>query len=75
MSVPRNDVDSVIEKLNAVGCLAKTFFKEPLHLFPWLNIYNDSCPIAENFVKTTVMLPSHHYLEIEELQKVADVLS
>jgi len=75
MSVPRNEVDLVIEKLNAVGCLARTFFKEPLHLFSWLNTYNDSCPITENFVETTVMLPSHHYLEVKELQKVADALS
>jgi dTDP-4-amino-4,6-dideoxygalactose transaminase len=75
MNVPHKEVEKVIEKLNTVGCLSKTFFKEPLHLFPWLNTYQDKCPKVESFVDNTVMLPSHHFLEDEELELIADVLS
>ena len=75
MNVPHKEVEKVIKKLNAIGCLSRTFFKEPLHLFPWLNTYQDQCPEVESFVANTVMLPSHHFLEDEEVQLIANVLS
>lgn len=74
MSVPEKEVKIVLEKLNSIGCLAKTFFKEPLHLFKYFN--NDSnCQNTEKFVKNTIMLPCHHYLTKEELDRIANVLS
>lgn len=73
MEVPEYEVESVISKLNNVGCLAKTFFKEPLHKFSFFEDISN-CPNTEKFVKTTVMLPCHHYLEDEEKERIAKAL-
>ena len=75
MSVPSFEVDEVLKKLNSVKCLARTFFKEPLHLLPWLNPEKDDCPKTVEFCASTIHLPSHHYLTDEELEKIADALS
>ena len=74
MSVPKDEVEEVIEKLNSVKCLARTFFKEPLHLLPWLNTDNDDCPNTTKFCETTVHLPSHHYLHNDELYRIKKAL-
>lgn len=74
MSVPSYEVDEVIEKLNSVKCLARTFFKEPLHLLPWLNTYEDECPKTVKFCASTIHLPCHHYLKVEELERMKSVL-
>ena len=75
MQVPPDEVEIVIEKLNSIRCLSRTFFKEPLHKYSWLE-GQISCLLTEvdNFVTSTVMLPCHHYLEDEELERIADVL-
>ena len=76
MSVPFEEVETVIQKLNSVRCLAKTFFKEPLHKYSWLGgVSSDFILKTDEFVSTTVMLPAHHYLENEELERIANVLS
>jgi len=75
MAVPPDQVESVINSLNEVGCLARTFFKEPLHQFEWLNDNKKQCPITEQFTTSTVMLPCHHYLEEEELERIAKALN
>ena len=76
MSVPTNEVERVLKKLNSIRCLAKTFFKEPLHKYEWLRNRNINHIVNTNiFVESTVMLPAHHYLEDEELERIADVLS
>jgi len=74
MSVPSCEVEEVIEKLNSVKCLARTFFKEPLHLLPWLNHEKDDCPKTVDFCASTVHLPCHHYLTDEELERIKSVL-
>ena len=74
MSVPSFEVEEVIQKLNSVKCLARTFFKEPLHLLPWLNPEKDDCPKTVDFCASTVHLPSHHYLTDEELEKIKSAL-
>jgi len=74
MSVPSHEVDEVIEKLNSVKCLARTFFKEPLHLLPWLNEHGDDCPKTVEFCASTIHLPCHHFLKEEELIRVRKVL-
>ena len=74
MSVPSFEVEEVIQKLNSVKCLARTFFKEPLHLLPWLNPEKDDCPKTVDFCASTVHLPSHHYLTDEELERIKSVL-
>ena len=74
MKVPEGDVASVINELNKVGCLAKTFFKEPLHKFSFFEDFTN-CPNTEKFVKTTVMLPCHHYLNDEEKERIAKALT
>ena len=73
MEVPEDKVDFVLKQLNNVGCLAKTFFKEPLHNFKFFE-NNSNCQNTEKFVKNTVMLPCHHYLEQEERQRIATAL-
>ena len=76
MYVHFDEVQTVIEKLNSIRCLAKTFFKEPLHHYEWLgNQGADSITNTDIFTKSTVMLPAHHYIENEELERIADVLS
>jgi len=74
MAVSPDRVESVINSLNEVGCLARTFFKEPLHQFEWLNDNKKWCPITEQFTVSTVMLPSHHYITDEELERIASAL-
>ena len=75
MAVLPDQVESVIKSLNEVGCLARTFFKEPLHQFNFLNDYHAWCPLTEQFTASTVMLPCHHYLEEEELERIKKALS
>ena len=74
MSVPSFEVEEVIQKLNSVKCLARTFFKEPLHLLPWLNTEGDDCPKTVEFCASTVHLPCHHYLTDEELERIKSAL-
>lgn len=74
LSVPEVVIEEVINKLNSIGCLAKTFFKEPLHKFNHFNS-NFNCPNTEKFVKNTIMLPCHHYITEEELERISSVLS
>lgn len=74
MSVPSYEVEEVLKKLNSVKCLARTFFKEPLHLLPWLNTYEDDCPKTVDFCASTIHLPCHHYLQTEELERIKTVL-
>lgn len=73
MSVPENEIETVLFKLNSINCLAKTFFKEPLHKFKHFNNEN-VCPNTEKFVKNTIMLPCHHYLTKEELNRISNAL-
>ena len=74
MSVPETEVSIVLDKLKSIGCLARTFFKEPLHKFSHFNS-KTNCLNTEKFVKNTIMLPCHHYLTKEELTRIANVLS
>lgn len=74
ISIPEEDLDVVLKKLNSIGCLARTFFKEPLHKFKHFNSNNTYCPNTEKFVKTTIMLPCHHYLTEEELSRIQKAL-
>lgn len=74
IAVPPDKIDIVINSLNSIGCLAKTFFKEPLHKFPWLNDNKAICKITELFCSSTVMLPCHHFLTVEDLNKIKKVL-
>ena len=75
MAVSPDRVESVIKSLNDVGCLARTFFKEPLHQYEWLNDNQKWCPMTEQFTASTVMLPCHHYLKDEELERIGNALS
>ena len=75
MSVPSLEVNEVIDKLNSVKCLAKTFFKEPLHSLPWLNTEGDECPKTTEFCNSTVHLPCHHYLTKEECDRILGALT
>lgn len=74
ITVPEKDIEPILSKLNSIGCLAKVFFKEPLHKF---NHFNNviNCQNTEKFVKNTIMLPCHHYLENEELKRILNALS
>jgi len=39
-----------------------------------LNDNKKWCPITEQFTVSTVMLPSHHYITDEELERIASAL-
>ena len=74
MSVPRNKVEEVLNKLHSINCLARIMFKEPLTTFSWLNTNNDKCPQTEEFINSIVHIPSHHFLETNDLERIAKVL-
>lgn len=67
------NVSQVLKQLHEVGCLAKTYFKQPLNVY---SFYKDSksCANAEKFVKNTIMIPCHQYLEKEELNRIKKAL-
>lgn len=67
------DVSLVLKQLHKVGCLAKTYFKQSLNTY---SFYEDTkkCENAEIFVKNTIMIPCHQYLEKEELNRIKKAL-
>jgi dTDP-4-amino-4,6-dideoxygalactose transaminase len=73
MEVSETKVSEVLSQLHDVGCLAKTYFKEPLSNYSFYNS-NEKFYNAEKFVKNTIMIPCHQYLEKEELKRIAEAL-
>jgi dTDP-4-amino-4,6-dideoxygalactose transaminase len=47
--------------------------KKSLNQYPFYNSDN-ICFKAENFIKNTIMIPCHQYLEKEELERIAEAL-
>ena len=74
MAVPHNKVEEGLNKLHSINCLARTMWKEPLTTFSWLNPNNDRCPQTEKFVKSIIHIPSHHFLETKDLERIAKIL-
>ena len=73
MEVSECNVSEVLKQLHNVNCLAKTYFKKSLNQYPFYNS-NNICFKAENFIKNTIMIPCHQYLEKEELERIAEAL-
>lgn len=75
MEVSECRVLEVLSQLHSVNCLAKTYFKEPLSNYSFYNNNYKQFSNAEKFVKNTIMIPCHQYLEKEELKRIAEALA
>ena len=73
MFVPSEQVASVLERLHSVNCLARTMFKEPMSSFPFYEAQED-LPGVKHFTNSLIHLPSHHYMEQEDLDIIKRVL-
>ncbi len=73
LKVPSEQVDTVLNKLHSIKCLARTMFKQPLntHLF-----YKNKkrLPKVEEFTKTLIHIPCHQFMLQEELDRIKEVL-
>ena len=66
------------EKLKAAGIPSAIYYPRPLHLqtaFADLNYKEGDFPVSENFSSRIFSLPMHPYLEAEDQQKIANVIS
>lgn len=73
MFVPSNQVASVLDRLHSIKCLARTMFKEPMSSFPFYDA-KEELPGVKHFTENLIHLPSHHYMEDEELIKIKKCL-
>jgi len=73
MFVPSEQVASVLEKLHSVNCLARTMFKEPMSSFPFFEAQEELQGV-KYFTENLIHLPSHHYMEQEDLDIIKRVL-
>lgn len=74
MEVSETKVSEVLKQLHEVNCLAKVYFKEPLSNYSFYK-NTKKYPNAEKFVRNTIMIPCHQYLEKEELNRIKKALS
>jgi UDP-2-acetamido-2-deoxy-ribo-hexuluronate aminotransferase len=66
------------EKLKAAGIPSAIYYPRPLHLqtaFADLNYKEGAFPVSEDFSSRIFSLPMHPYLEAEDQQKIANVIS
>ena len=73
MFVPSDQVASVLNKLHGINCLARTMFKEPMSSFPFYEAQENLVGV-NHFTENLIHLPSHHYMEDEELIKIKKCL-
>ena len=74
MFVPSEQVAFVLNKLHGIKCLARTMFKEPMSSFPFYKAQENLVGV-NHFTENLIHLPSHHYMEEEELERIAEALN
>ena len=74
MFVPSEQVDDILNKLHGIKCLARTMFKEPMSSFPFYKAQENLVGV-NHFTENLIHLPSHHYMEEEELERIAETLN
>ena len=73
LSVEQDKVQTVLDKLHSINCLARTMFKQPLNTYSFYE-NKKQLPAVDKFTKTIVHIPCHHYLKDEDLVRIKDAL-
>jgi len=73
MFVPLDQVHDVLNKLHSINCLARTMFKQPTSSFTFYDAEEDLSQVT-TFTENLVHIPSHHYMEQDDLNKIASIL-
>lgn len=73
LNVPEDEVESVLDRLHSVKCLARTMWKQPINTYPFFKNKKE-LPNVQKFVSSLIHLPSHHYLTNEELLRIKQAL-
>jgi dTDP-4-amino-4,6-dideoxygalactose transaminase len=74
MFVPSDQVSHVLNKLHSIKCLARTMFKEPMSSLSFFEAQEELIGVKK-FTENLIHLPSHHFMEHEELERIAEVLN